>query len=183
MARISLYVPDDLSKRMEAARDEVNWSEVARPALTAAVAAYEHRKGRNMTTAIERLRTSKERADQQDKLEGNAHGRAWAEHSAEYRMLRDLSLRRSNRLAGDPFEILHAALDPADERPSPEEFDELIRFPTGKDKPDDEYVVRPSLRSDEYLFAFIEGAVEFFKEVRADVESMKHPFKEKLKKR
>ena len=59
MARISLYIPDDLKARMEAAGDEVNWSDAARPALIAAVAAFEHGKGGTMHTAIERLRTSR----------------------------------------------------------------------------------------------------------------------------
>jgi hypothetical protein len=59
MAKLNLYVPDDLKARMDAVSDNVNWSEVARPAFQAAVANYEHRKGRNMTTAIERLRASK----------------------------------------------------------------------------------------------------------------------------
>jgi hypothetical protein len=77
MARITLYVPDDFKARMDAAGDGINWSEVARPALTTALAAFEHSKGRNMTTAIERLRASKREGEQNAKLFGNKAGRAW----------------------------------------------------------------------------------------------------------
>lgn len=37
MARISIYVPDDLKALMDAAGDTINWSEVARPAFEAAL--------------------------------------------------------------------------------------------------------------------------------------------------
>src|SRR5690242_20251388 len=95
MARIALYVPDDLKTRMDAVTDETNWSDIVRPVFALVVADFEHRKGRNMTTAIERLRASKSRADQQDKLVGAEHGRAWAESAADYRTLRDLCVRRT----------------------------------------------------------------------------------------
>jgi hypothetical protein len=177
MARIALYVPDELKNRMDAVpEDQINWSDIARPALTAAVAAFEHSRGKNVSTAIERLRASKQQADQQDKLEGNAHGRAWAEHAAEYRTLRELCFRRTKYPSEDPYHLLKAVLDPLDDI-QPDDFDELIRFPRQielKDEPwEDEYVVRPSMRSDEYLLAFVDGAVGFFNEVRAEVEKQR----------
>ena len=66
MARITLYIPDDLKPRMDAVGDAINWSEVARPTILLALATHEHRKGQNMDTAIERLRASKEKGAQED---------------------------------------------------------------------------------------------------------------------
>ena len=40
MARLSIYIPDDLKARMDGVGDTVNWSEVVRPAIQAAVAAH-----------------------------------------------------------------------------------------------------------------------------------------------
>src|SRR5215472_12164296 len=116
MARISLYVPDELQVRMEAAREAINCSEVARPALTAAVAAFEHQKGKNVTTAIERLRASKQRADQEDKSRGNEFGRGWAENYAEYRWLRELLFRRNRHPFEEPKHALRCIMDPTDDR-------------------------------------------------------------------
>jgi hypothetical protein len=156
MARVTLYVSDDFKARMDAAGDEINWSDVARPALIAAAAAFEHTKGRNMTTAIERLRASKREADQQDKLFGNKGGRAWAEDKAEYRSLQHLYRRRRDCPAEEPRHALRCAVDPDYEV-----------------HPDDLLDVCPALsilQSDEYTEAFVEAAVKFYLEVREEVE-------------
>jgi len=149
--------------------DAVNWSDVARPALTAAVAAFEHRKGRNMTTAVERLRASKQQADQRDKERGNRDGREWAENRAEYRSLRDLLHRRTARRSEDPFLALEWAVFPESEEMSSEESEEHVAKRLFPDEP--ERRISMANESDEYWLAFVNGALDFFKEVRKDVEA------------
>jgi hypothetical protein len=157
MARISIYVTDDLKKRIDAAGDDtINWSEVARPALSAALAAFEHRKGKNMTTAVERLRASKQETEQDEKVQGTSDGRNWAENDAEY-----IWLRRLYEMDDRPEELikeLALAIDPSGE----------INLSEVVEKCFGEVSAKPS---DEYVEAFIEGAVDFFKEVRTAVES------------
>ena len=157
MARISLYVPDGLKTRMDAAGDMINWSEVARPALTAAVAAFEHRKGQNMTTAVERLRASKQKADQEESGHGYRDGRAWGENNAEYAWLKRLHHRVNEDDTEEPIQSLGLAIDPSGEIENSEVAEKCFSDVS-------------ALPSDEYMEAFINGAVDFFKEVRADVE-------------
>jgi hypothetical protein len=166
MARITLYIPDDLKTRMDAAENEINWSEVTRPILTATVTAFEHKKGRNMTTAIERLRASKQKAEHDAVLWGKNEGREWAADKAEYRWLQRLSNRRKTNPSEKPRDALRYAVDLVDETiiVNPEEIDELYRnacYPLSRGA---------SGTSDEYFSAFIEGAVGFFDEIREEVE-------------
>ena len=154
MARISLYIPDELRTRMDAAgAEEINWSEVARPSLTAAVAAFEHKKGQNVSTAIERLRASKRHSDQQEKTSGYNDGRSWAENKAEYNELVRLHRRRKDHPGESPGDALNRAVVPSVTAP------EITAWP-----------------SDRYGRAFIEGALKFFSEVRAEVDEF-DPFK------
>src|SRR4051812_41285149 len=88
MAKISIYVPDELKARMDAAGDAINWSNVARPALQAALAAFEHKKGGNMEPAIERLKASKEYHLARTAMMGREDGRRWAANKATYPELR-----------------------------------------------------------------------------------------------
>jgi hypothetical protein len=162
MARISLYIPDELRARMDAAGSEINWSDVARPALTAAIATFEHRKGQSMSTAIERLRASRQLSHQRDKDRGNRHGCVWAEKKAEYRALRDLVYRRSSHPAEEPLHALKCVMDPVYYHPPEEEFEHFAA-----DDVDPEVLEH---ESDEYWQAFIDGAVSFFQEVRQEVE-------------
>src|SRR5207249_2974358 len=87
MARVSIYVPDELKARMDEVGDGVNWSEIVRPAIHSTIAEYQHRRSRNMQTAIERLRASKQEQVAEDEQSGVQDGRAWAESDASYRDL------------------------------------------------------------------------------------------------
>jgi hypothetical protein len=155
MARITLYVPDDLKARMDAAGDRINWSEVARPALLGALTTHEHRQENTMTSAIERLRASKQEADTEDQTEGFEHGRSWASDEASYRDLQ--------RLARDWDEAFHNDLDPLDTLTrAVDPNSELTRF----DLLNHLFGDGTFEASDEYYWAFIKGAVRFFTEVR-----------------
>jgi len=146
MARLSIYVTDELKARMDEVGDDVNWSEVVRPAIQAAVATYQHRKTRNMTSAIERLHASKQEALQEDTAEGKQDGRNWAESEANYR-----ELSRIAKIEDLTLNNLWRAVDP--------ELDEgaLLTYLFGDIEQEP---------SKEYVAGFIEGAQEFFAEVR-----------------
>jgi hypothetical protein len=150
VARISLYVPDDLKAKMDQVKD-INWSEVARPALEHALATQKQRSERTMESAIERLRASRAESRKREELDGNEHGRSWAEHTAEYDELRRVAEIECNR-GMDCFDALYHAVDPENEL----EVRDFKQHVFG-----DEYADV----SDEYARAFIKGAREFFGEV------------------
>jgi len=91
VARVSIYVSDELKARMDAVGEAVNWSEVARPAFVSAVASDEHRRGQNMTTVLERLRASKGKYMQERAAGGKDAGRDWASNVAEYLELKKVA--------------------------------------------------------------------------------------------
>jgi hypothetical protein len=154
MARVSIYVPDDLKTRMDEVGDAVNWSEIARPAFQAVVANHEHRKGQNMITAIERLRASKQETVQSDRLAGHQDGRAWAEGTATYGDLRRLS---RIEFPHDDYDGAYNALSNALDEKRELNRAELLGYCFGDEAAE---------VTEEYIGAFIEGAKEFFEEVR-----------------
>ena len=107
-----------------------------------------------MATVIERLRASKQEADDRDKVEGREHGRTWAENVAEYRDLQRLARHWDDDDDLGPLETLIKAVNPNDAQWNA--LDYLfgdLNFEA----------------SDEYYLAFIKGAVEFFQEVRTQL--------------
>jgi hypothetical protein len=154
MARVSIYVTDDLKARMDGVGESVNWSEIVRPAIQAAIATQEHRRGQNMSTAIERLRASKQESAHRDEMEGREHGREWAETHASYDDLRRLAkiIFAPNDYRG-AFSALSAAINPLDEMTAAE----VKEYCFGNENED---------ITDEYVGAWIEGVQEFFEEVR-----------------
>lgn len=154
MARISIYVSDQLKKRMEPAGDAINWSEVARPSFEAAVATYQHEKDQTMSTAIERLRTSKQKTDQDNYFSGQQDGRTWARDTAEHADLLRLSrVHFPNEDYRGAIRALKAAIDPKDELG----ISEVCEYCFGDDN---------DRVSDDYVAGFIEGANEFFEGVK-----------------
>ena len=158
MARLSIYVPDELKTRMDAAGDAINWSEVARPAFLSALANHQHRQNRNMTTAIERLRASKEQHLSVIEGGGKAAGRRWAENHASYAELKAIAgigLEDHDPDEDTTLSMLLDILDP--ERASADDFYETVGLEA--DRP-------PSGSTlNRYVSAFVEGAQEFYEEV------------------
>jgi hypothetical protein len=154
MAKLNLYVPDDLKARMDEVGDRVNWSEVARPALQSALAAEEHRRNANMTTAIERLRASKQETLQNEQANGKQAGREWAEKYASYDDLRRISKIEfaqgvdAGRIEDEAMGCLTEALDWTDDDIAEQLGDEGVMV------------------TNEYAAAWIEGVQEFFAEVK-----------------
>src|SRR4051794_32704502 len=91
MARVSIYVPDDLKERMDRLGDRENWSSCAQQAFKRVVASKEWK---NMTDELERavarLRQSKEKYEEQEDQSGKKHGRRWALNNAAYGELASL---------------------------------------------------------------------------------------------
>lgn len=143
---------------MDGAGDGINWSEVARPAFQSALATHEHRKGQNMQTAIERLRASKQKHAQDEGEGGKTAGRRWAANSADYVQLRKVADLDTSQWPNDEgaFRVLKDALDPEGEH--------------GYDFGEEVLGLEPREEaSDAWAFGFIEGAQEFFEEVKDDL--------------
>ena len=158
MARVSIYVSDDLKARMAEAGDALNWSDIARPAFENAIANHNHRKGRNMSTMIERLRASKVRHEQDQDDDAKQRGRGWATDRAEFAELKqvaDIDLDQFGKGLNSIFKAIHDAVDPDDTL----ETEDLCETLFG-DAVD---------HTDTWLIAWVEGAQEAFAEVKDQI--------------
>lgn len=85
MAKFTVYIGDDLEKRMSALREtKINWSSLAQAAFERAITLHEL-KGSNVEQGhIERLRESRKSNTERRQAEGVALGKQWAGEEAEY---------------------------------------------------------------------------------------------------
>jgi hypothetical protein len=170
--RTTISVPTDLKERMDAVAGQVNWSAVA-------VRAFEERlaelaavkKEKTMGDAIQRLRASKLRADDEGYKNGEQAGRQWAEHSAEADELQRLeklldgpaACHEWDWVSSDAYGIANYVLgairnekdgagDPGVDRQESMEFWQEVL--------DEEYP------QGELLHGFVDGAVAFWREVQ-----------------
>lgn len=152
MARVSIYVPDELRERMDKAGDAINWSEIARPHFLTALANLEHQKGQDMETVIERLRASKAASAANARQMGEKAGRQWASSRAEFGQLKALStIENPEDLdEDDAFIVLHGTLNPNEEMTD----DEFLEDVFGERMPPADFIV-----------GFIIGAQKLFEEV------------------
>jgi hypothetical protein len=176
--QLNLYVSRELKDRMDAAGDTINWSETARSAFLQALTIHEQQENPNMEAAIARLKASKQATERWDKAKAKAQGRLWAETKAEYRMLAYIQ----NEVATtDPDEeevnyenILLGALSDYQSATAPRDEEGCVQYsPVG-----DRATVYEQLLGDrnfdpvekeECLGAFIDGALEFFREVKEQI--------------
>lgn len=173
MARVSIYVSDDLKARMDRIGEMSNWSEVVRPALLSEVVNQEHRKGASMSTVVERLKASKGRYLKEAGNLGLNAGRRWASDTAEYPEL----LRVSNYWQSSRWDVelrgLRQLID-AGENLSAEEFRDLVGCQGFEE-------------SDEFARGFAQGAADIYAEVEAEMGKEAEPsfrpmsFKEHVK--
>lgn len=163
MARMTIYVADELKARIDDQKENVNWSEVACRAFEirlGELAAAKQEK--TMSEVIERLRASKLKSEDKMTAAGRESGRWWATHRAEYDALKRIAEIDSRDFCSDtPWnnaKNLAAAILYADENRDDYDRDEV------------EQVIRDVFdevsESDEYLVGFIEGATEVFDEVK-----------------
>jgi hypothetical protein len=155
VATLNIYLSDELKARMEASGERTNWSEVARVAFSYHVAANEHRKEPTMEKVVERLRASKAKRAEELKVEAKLAGRKWASGEAEHHEL--AMLAEIDPRVEITFDVLRDMLDPEHDM-SAEEFAETFGLTH----------VRES-ELDEYIEAFVEGAVEVYEEVEAQL--------------
>ena len=153
MARVSIYVSDELKSRMAETGDALNWSDIARPAFETAIATFNHRKGRNMDTVIERLRASKAQFTHNAEAYGKKAGRQWASDKAGFAELRAIAELDVDALTDDLDSIGTAivrSIDPEDTY--------------GSDAPEILFGER-TWPTKEWLLGWVEGAQELFAEI------------------
>ena len=83
-ARTTITVRADLKAQMDAIEGDVNWSAVACRAFERELAEIMRRKGaKNVEDAIVRLRSSKQKFENEQYTQGNEAGKEWAKDEAE----------------------------------------------------------------------------------------------------
>lgn len=99
MARVSVYVPDDMKARMDKAGEAANWSALAQRTFELELNYLETLKEiSSMNGVIERLRASKAKFVESMSSEGRVCGAEWAKNEAEFDELRSISSSRANEL-------------------------------------------------------------------------------------
>ncbi len=89
MARMNIYVSDDLKECMDNAEEAANWSKVASRAFQIELGEIAKRKeDKDMNSVVQRLKASKFEFENGSYKEGYEYGKRWAENSAEYAELK-----------------------------------------------------------------------------------------------
>ncbi|MGE0358925.1 MAG: hypothetical protein AB7P08_18620 [Burkholderiales bacterium] len=154
-------MPDDLKSRMDAAEvrePKPNWSALAQEAFSLECARAENRRkgAGKMNAMVDRLRKSKERADNEDQVRGHAAGRVWAQGKAEFdELLRLKAAYGEDTGAVDDFfpkHVLEVILGAG-----AESWDDVAKW--WNDNADEESA------STMFAVGFVEGAIEAFEEV------------------
>ena len=164
--RMNISVPDDLKERMDAVREEVNWSALACRAFETKlgeVAASKQRK--SMKDVVDRLRASKQASDTDLRKAGQEVGREWAKDSAEAIELEQLARVADHILhPTDPYmdgeaRIVHRAIDPDEVSGNYHDFWENILGERND--------IRVASR--DFVCGFVEGAVEIWESVKDEL--------------
>jgi hypothetical protein len=158
MAKITIYVPDDLKAEMDAAEgQQPNWSSVAQEAFQLECRRIANRKKGlgKMSQVIERLRKSKYQFSNQEKIAGYAAGREWSMERASFAELERIASLElvSDDLPFDtaPYLVLKYITGAKPEKVDLEEFWE--RWANRKDP------------SEDFVLAFVDGARNVYDEV------------------
>jgi hypothetical protein len=150
MARISVYVPDEMKSEMDKIGDGVNWSNAAQTAFEIEISRHKWLEEPSMSSVIDRLKASKIEFRRDEETKGAKHGRDWATNRASYAQLRQVAELNLD-LYTDDFWLV---------------FDRQIG--TDGTRPEDSFWFEPGenwIPSDEYVTAFVEGAKEVWDEV------------------
>jgi len=167
MAKLNLYVPDDLKAEMDAVSDlDPNWSAVAQEAFRLECQRLQNRnrsKGK-MDAVIERLRASKIKTTNVERMVGNKMGDLWALNHAEFEQLRNLAdspldISEFDAPPNGAFtwsEIVHGYIEgePRPDRAAAGDFWEA-HGDDGKSYP-----------SDAFVQGFVEGAIAVYEQVK-----------------
>ena len=166
VVRTTISIPEDLKKRMDACRVEMNWSEIAAEAFEQKlgdVAANKQKK--TMQDVIQRLKASRKRSEAEESKQGLKLGRKWAETAAEWDELERLDEAEGEENHSDLFNEPH--------RGGPSFF---CSTKDGSDHLDEKDlqgfwrtwggIAKPS---HDFVNAFWDGAVQVYREVRDKV--------------
>lgn|SRR5262245_37087507 len=106
MARMTVYIPDDLKTRMDKTKEEVNWSQLACAAFERKLGDIASRKAsKNMDDVIERLRASKQSSGYGGRFKaGFEVGQDWARETAEAKELENLERFREEAAKRTKYE-------------------------------------------------------------------------------
>jgi hypothetical protein len=152
MARMSIYLPDDLKAKMDDV-EAVNWSGIAQGAFESELRYHPKLTENRMSALVERLRRSKEEFNGTAEEQGFNAGRHWAETRATYAELKSIA-EKFDENTEDPDEFAFRSL------PSilPGGWDENETFW--------EDIASPGVElSSPYMFGFARGAVSVWEEV------------------
>jgi hypothetical protein len=156
--RTTISIPQDLKERMEAIKDQANWSAVAARAFEAELGRIAMKRSRSMSRedVIKRLQAALKQEAGQSVAVGTGHGRRWAELRATPKDLRRLMRLFEASREWESFADLHRALDPSGNCSK----DEMTAY-TGieEEMHDDPFFIR----------AFVEGATDVWEEVKNEL--------------
>jgi len=167
MAKMTIYVPDDLKSRMDQA-EGVNWSPLACRAFEAKLSEIITKRGaKDMKDVIARLRASKESSDSADRQISRTIGRSWGMMQATAAQLGALEKVNDENYEWDTIleppasaysgaEALYFILSPEDDG----DRDASRDFWSG-------YFGRPITFDN--LMGFIEGALAVWEEVKDEL--------------
>ena len=169
-ARMNISVPDKLKRRMDKAKEPVNWSAIASAAFEVKLGEIAQRKAnKKMADVIQRLRASKVKAGSDAAARGFKDGRQWATHSAEAPHLQRLDEWQAARSEGQgipiedaygPGEHLYFAIEPdqhGDRRAACDFWEGVVGDNISGSGDED------------YVNAFVEGALELWGEVVGEI--------------
>lgn len=153
MAKVNVYVDDNLKERMEPHDGKLNWSRIAQEAFLVAIAGEEWKMQTDeIEAAIERLKASATVDAIRDEKIGRDHGRKWAMNNAS---LRDLQTM---------MDMFSAKSGPSDWR----EFTD-VDYSSNPGGVHREFEIwHPSSA---YAQGFFDGAKEFFIEIQNRVQA------------
>lgn len=171
MSRTTISISDDLKRRMDRVKEAVNWSAIAAQAFELKLGELaQHRKEKNMSNVIERLRASKLQGGSNAERQGREMGTGWAKDAAAFSELKRLSkldrdsfFDETNWPASEAFgpaEMLALKIlgeDAAGDRTDATNFWEQI---VGNDEN-----VDGLLESLDFLRGFAEGALSIYEQV------------------
>ncbi|MCB1533248.1 MAG: hypothetical protein KDJ44_00655 [Rhodoblastus sp.] len=152
MARMSIYVPDDLKGRMDDL--ESNWSAIAQVAFEREIRLHPKLTENEMQATIERLRASK-KAQIDDVIQAGVEaGKKWAQDEAEY-----LDLTKVGRALEQKFAVKSTSKDEAGN-----ETDTMRSFP----KLSNGLLLSEAVAEGEhYEHGFCMGVLDVWKQVKA----------------
>lgn len=171
--RMNISVPDELKKRMDAVKEEVNWSALACRAFVEKLGEIaESKERKTMKDVIDRLRASKGRESKGVSAVGREAGKKWAMNAASAFELGRLDRFVRGGNEEHPFSVFDDAYTPSEhfyfiirnkdddrDRSDASNFWDGIEMPTGLESDDEETFVN----------SFSHGALEVWDRVRTDI--------------